>query len=37
MKDADSEDLKLAEQPQRLRTLLNEEIIEEENQPRPLQ
>jgi hypothetical protein len=28
IKDADSEDLKLAEQPQRLRTLLNEEIIE---------
>jgi hypothetical protein len=37
MKDADSEDLKLAEQPQRLRTLLNEEITEEDNQPRPLQ
>jgi hypothetical protein len=37
MKDADSEDLKLAEQPQRLRTLLNEEIIEEDNQPRPMQ
>jgi hypothetical protein len=37
MKDADSEDLKLAEQPQRIRTLLNEEITEEENQPHPLQ
>jgi hypothetical protein len=37
MKDADSEDLKLAEQPQRLRILLNEEITEEENPPRPLQ
>jgi hypothetical protein len=37
MKDADSEDLKLAEQPQRLRNLLNEEITEEENPPRPLQ
>lgn len=37
MKDTDSEDLKLAEQPQRLRTLLNEEITEEEDQPRPLQ
>ncbi len=37
MKDAGSEDLKLAEQPQRLRTLLNQEITEEENHPRPLQ
>jgi hypothetical protein len=33
MKDADSEDLKLVEQPQRLRTLLNEEIKEEETPP----
>ena len=37
MKDADSEDLKLAEQPQRLRALLDEEITEEENPPIPLQ
>jgi hypothetical protein len=37
MKDADSEDLKLAEQPQRLRNLLNEEITGEENPPRPRQ
>jgi hypothetical protein len=35
MKDADSEDLKLAEQPQRLKTLLNEEIVEEEIPLRP--
>jgi hypothetical protein len=37
MRDADSEDLKLAEQPQRLRNLLNEEIAEEESPPGPMQ
>ena len=37
MKDPDSADLKLAEQPQRLRDLLNEEIAEEEYPPQPLQ
>ena len=37
IKDADSEDLKLAEQPQRLKSLLGEEITEEESTPHPLQ
>jgi hypothetical protein len=35
-KDPDSEDLRLAEQPQRVRDLLSEEIMEEENSPHPL-
>ena len=37
MNDPDSEDLKLAELPERLRSHLNDEIIKEENQPVPLQ
>ena len=37
MKDADSEDLKLAEQPRRIRDLLKEEIKEGDNPSHPLQ
>jgi hypothetical protein len=36
-KDPNSEDLRLAEQPQRVTDLLSEEIVEEENSPHSLQ
>lgn len=36
-KDPNSEDLRLGEQPQRVRDLLGEEIAEEENSPHTLQ
>jgi len=35
-KDPNSEDLRLAEQPERMRNLLSEEIVEEENSPHTL-